>query len=101
MTFLDQLHQAGALEPLDLQLGRLLERTARERLGTESAALLGAAAARVSADRRRGNACIPVEHLAALPVLDAEEEPGVVRMPVAAVPSVGEWRALLTAAGAV
>lgn len=101
MTHLEQLHRAGALEPIDLQVGRLLERAARVRLGADGAALLGAAAARVSADRRRGNACIPVAQLADVPLLDADPDfGGMPREALTAVPPVGDWRDLLEAARA-
>lgn len=96
MTLLEQLHRAGALEPIDLQVGRLLERVALGPLGSARAALLGAAAARVSAERRRGSTCLPVAQLADLPPLDAEPvSGGTPREPLSAVPPAEDWRAVL------
>ena len=94
MTLLDGLYRAGALEPIDFQLGRLFERTARRMVAPGTASLLGVAGARVSADRRRGHACVPVELFAELPPLDADSGQGG---PAPSLPPLAEWSDALAA----
>lgn len=89
-TMLDAMHDAGELEAIDVQLGRLVLRRARD-MDPDRAELLAASAARLSAARRAGHTCLSLsaigEPLAAHP--DAEPLPSV---------SVREWEAAFGAA---
>lgn len=101
MTLLEELLRAGALEPIDLQLGRLITRAARAGVPRATAELLGAAGARVSAERRRGHACVPLATLSELPPLDADWRGVSAGTPDLVLPPESEWRDALAAAASI
>ena len=101
MTLLGTFQQAGAFEPIDVQLGRLLARRAEDSVPSSRSDLIALAAARLSAERRRGHACIGLDDLAELPVADDEPRDSFARLTGVPLPSAAEWAAALRGAGAL
>ena len=98
MTLLAAFQRAGAFEPIDVQLGRLLGRRGGVTSSAARSDLVALAAARLSAERRRGHACMTLDDLSAPPLPDEERRDDGARLLDVALPSAAEWRSTLGAA---
>ena len=89
---LDAMHAAGELEAIDVQVGRMVLRSA---VGVDSASaeLLAASAARLSAARRAGHTCLALNAIGEPLAAHAEADP----LPIV---SAGQWGAAFGAAAA-
>ena len=98
MTLLAAFQRTGAFEPIDVQVGRLLARRAAALGAGSHGELIAVAAARLSAERRRGHSCVTLTDLSEPPSADDDARERLVDVPL---PAADQWASALGAAGAL